>query len=309
MVLCGWKTWVLLGALLLAAARPASAQPDPTIRVGHTVADEAIAGYRFERLQLGSADGQRHYRVHLAVPRVAAPAQGFPVAYLLDGNAALMELDAGLLQQLSTQERPPVLALIAHDNDLRIDGAARSFDYTPDRGEATAAEPGADSAHRRSGGADAFLDLIETRIKPAVAAKVRVDETRQMLWGHSYGGLFVLHALATRPAAFSSYVAVDPSLWWGDGFIVAALEKRRDLQPAKTATLLLIRGGPGEGRPASPGGPHAARGADNALAARRLDAALQRIGGLQVKSQVLPGLSHGQTLGAAIAPALQSLAD
>jgi len=286
----------------------ASAQPDPTARVGVTVADATLQGYRFEQLQISSADGQRHYRVHLAVPRAAPPAQGFPVAYLLDGNAALMELDAELLQDLAARPHPPVLALMAHDNDLRIDGAARTFDYTPRRLPGQAQEFDVMNAQRRSGGADAFLDVIENQVKPAVAGKVAVDPARQMLWGHSYGGVFVLHALATRPSVFSNYVAVDPSLWWAEGFIVDELAKQAG-QLAKPATLLLIQGGPADGKPAERRGPHAARGAGNVQAAAQLDAALHAIGGLQVERQRLPGLSHGQTLGAAIAPALRSLAD
>lgn len=284
----------------------ASAQPDPTARVGVTVADATLQGYRFEQLRISSADGQRHYRVHLALPRAAAPAEGYPVAYLLDGNAALMELDAPLLQQLAAQPRPTVLALIAHDNDLRIDGTARSFDYTPRRTPGKAEEFDVMNVQRRSGGADAFLDLIESRIKPAVAAKANLDPARQMLWGHSYGGLFVLHVLARRPAAFSDYVAVDPSLWWADGFIVDELEHHA-VPLAAPAKLLLIQGRPVAGKPAQRSTDHAARAAGNAQAAARLDAALREMQGLDVERQGLPGLSHGQTLGAAIAPALLSL--
>lgn len=300
----------LLLAIMVAIATPlAFAQPDPHQRVGQTLADAMPAGYRIERLPITSADGEHRYRVHLIVPTAAPPMEGYPVAYLLDGNAALMELDATLLQQLVADGNPPVLALIAHDNDLRIDGAARTFDYTPRRSSGVDDEFDATNPARRSGGADAFLELIETRIKPAVAAKVKVDRQQQMLWGHSYGGLFVLHALAARPEAFSTYVAVDPSLWWGNGFIVDEIETSAAAHPTVSARLMLMRGTPAAGADPVRHGPHMARVAGNAGAGKRLEQALQRMQGLKVESRVLPGLSHGQTLGASIAPALRALID
>lgn len=301
---------VALSLLVLALALmvlPAWAQPDPNARVGLTVADARLHGYRFERLSIASADGQRRYRVHLAVPTGAAPARGFPVACMLDGSAVLMALEAPLLEQLAASARPPVLVLVAHDNDLRIDGPARTLDYTPRRGEGGGEEFDASGNGRRSGGADAFLALIVERIMPAVRQRTAVDEGRRMLWGHSYGGLFALHALATRPDAFTDYVAVDPSLWWGEGFIVGELEQAARRHPAAPARLSLMQGVPaasGRDGKAGPGG----RGAGNAEAGQRLEALFAELPGVEVRRMPLPGLSHGQTLGAAIAPALRSLA-
>jgi len=303
----GWIARAMLLLVVLPVSAPAGAQPDPGARVGRTVADARLHGYRFERLSVASADGRRHYRVHLAIPAGAVPARGFPVACMLDGNAVLMALEAPLLEQLAASARPPVLVLVAHDNDLRIDGAARTWDYTPRRGEGEGEEFDASGNGRRSGGADAFLALIVERILPAVRQRVALDEGRRMLWGHSYGGLFALHALATRPDAFTDYVAVDPSLWWGEGFVVGELERAARRRPSLPARLLLVRGAPAASSrdgPAGPGG----RGAGNAEAGRRLDAVLAELPGVEVQRLRLPGLGHGQTLGAAIAPALLSLA-
>lgn len=303
----GWIARLAPFLIALLVAVPAGAQPDPGVRVGSTVADAPLRGYRFERLSIASADGQRHYRVHLAVPTGATPAHGFPVACMLDGNAVLMALEAPLLERLAASARPPVLVLIAHDNDLRIDGPARTLDYTPRRGEGGGEEFDASGNGRRSGGADAFLALIVERIMPAVRQRVAIGEDRRMLWGHSYGGLFALHALATRPTSFTDYVAVDPSLWWGEGFIVGEMERAARRRPAMPARLWLMRGAavdPRRDGKVGPGG----RGAGNAEAGRRLDEAVADTPGMEVRRVPLPGLSHGQTLGAAIAPALQALA-
>jgi predicted alpha/beta superfamily hydrolase len=92
----------------------------------------------------------------------------------------------------------------------------RSFDLTPPPQPTTTAA----AAAAGYGGADIFLDFIEETVKPAVKARFpRVNVTREALFGHSYGGLFALHALFTRPGLFDCYIASSPSIWWNDRFI------------------------------------------------------------------------------------------
>lgn len=65
------------------------------------------------------------------------------------------------------------------------------------------------------GGADVFLDFIEKTVRPAVKARFpQMTISREALYGHSYGGLFALHALLTRPNSFDCYMASSPSVWW-----------------------------------------------------------------------------------------------
>ena len=79
-------------ALLSLLAPVALARPAAEQHLGATLVERGSAHYRFEHFELASADGQRHYRVRLGIPRRAAPASGYPVLYLLDGNAALAAL-------------------------------------------------------------------------------------------------------------------------------------------------------------------------------------------------------------------------
>lgn len=293
--------------LLMLAAAPARTQPDLSRTTGPTLADTGSRAYAFHVLRFVSADGQRHYRVRVAVPKTPAPAGGFPALYLLDGNAALMELDEAALERQRAGGHAPVLVFIATDNDLRIDSAARSYDYTPTPADGAQE----DALGRRSGGADAFLALIVDRVRPAVARLVALDPARQTLWGHSYGGLFALHALFTRPQAFDRYVAVDASLWWGSGQILqeAARFQARAL-PAPAALLML--NGRGAQERATPRAADAAR--SQAMQAARmhlpadapdtLAAQLRKVPGLTVEQKILPGLSHGQTLGASLQQAM-----
>ncbi|WP_257388921.1 alpha/beta hydrolase, partial [Tahibacter caeni] len=209
-------SFLALAALL---AVPAGAQPDLSRRVGTTVADTGVPGYRFTAVTVASPERATRYRLRVAVPTRSAPAAGYPGAWLLDGNAALMDLRAETLERLVRQASPPVVVFVAHDNDLRIDADARAFDYTPRRPGGDAAQRDAPGS-RRTGGADAFLGFLTGEARAQVARIAPLDAGRQAIWGHSYGGVFVLHALFTQPAAFARYGAADPSLWWGEGHLL-----------------------------------------------------------------------------------------
>lgn len=86
--------------------------------------------YRFSAVDLDSVDGQRHYRLWLGRPLQAPPAAGYPVVWMLDGNAAVGALDASTLRRLADGDAP-LLVAIGYRTPLRIDRAGRTFDYTP----------------------------------------------------------------------------------------------------------------------------------------------------------------------------------
>lgn len=54
-----------------------------------------------------------------------------------------------------------------------------------------------------------------------------------MFAGHSFGGLFAMHALTSRPRLFNSIIAVSPSLTWDDRWVLRRatelVEKHREL--------------------------------------------------------------------------------
>jgi len=295
----------------------AVAQPDLTRRMAATVADTGVAGYRFESLAIPARQGGHGYRLRVAVPERAPPRAGFPVAWLLDGNAALMDLQADTLQKLAASPSPPVLVFVAHDNDLRIDADARAYDYTPRRpgGEEAQRDP---MGTRRNGGADEFLALLVGEARARVAALAPLDAQRHALWGHSYGGVFVLHVLFTRPQSFACYGAADPSLWWGDGYLLKeAANAVAWTSPAPRLRLWFGKADAVQKQPEREA--TAARGSDAVDAMRRARQSVPadagerlaerlRMRGMQVDVEVLAGLSHGQTLGASLPSFLDAVA-
>ena len=92
--------------------------------------------------------------------------------------------------------------------------ARRVFDYTP-ASPGWSIPAGAPASGLPTGGADAFLTLLDKQIEPLIARRWSVDPARRTLAGHSFGGLLALHALFTRPGVATRYAAVSPSLWFG----------------------------------------------------------------------------------------------
>ena len=171
-----------------------------------------------QQTELRSANGHR-YRIFISVPSIAPPEEGYPVLYVLDANAAFpvaaFLARSAVSRRDVTGHRPPLVVGIGYPGDTDFDVDARRRDYTLMR-EAT-------DISAKEGGADRFLDFIEKELKPFIAAKYSVDTKRQALFGHSFGGLFVLHALFTRPSAFSTYLASSPSIWWQDKLVLTEL--------------------------------------------------------------------------------------
>ena len=178
--------------ILMLVIVPALSTADP--QETPNVTQSGSAQYRFDRLTVDSEDGQRHYRLDIGVPRSTAPASGYPVMYLLDGNNALAQLQDEWLGELADGQ-PPLLVMIGYDIEGTYDGDQRTRDYTGPT-------------------AGAFLHLIESRIKPQIQDHYPVDADRQTLWGHSFGGLFVLSALLEAPQAFQTWIAASASLWY-----------------------------------------------------------------------------------------------
>ena len=282
--------------------------------VGPTVADGGSPHYRFERFNLHSVDGRRHYRIQLAIPRAAPPQAGYPLLAMLDGNAAFGSLTDEQLAGMAESGRPLLIAALGHETPLGVDVEARSFDYTP---PVPGENPTWDDRmrNRLGGGAEIFLDHYERQVRPELQRRAPIDPARSTLWGHSYGGLLVLYTLFTRPRLFPRYSAADPSLWWHQGFILEAEQRARPL-PAGTTELLLMAGSAGtdvqaETRALRPGLDPAlvlaARERRRAVppdATERLAERLARRPGLAVTWRPFPGTTHGPMRPASIPPTL-----
>jgi predicted alpha/beta superfamily hydrolase len=176
---------------------------------------------------LAPAHGGEPYRIFLHVPAKPEPQAGWPVLYMTDGNAVIgTAVDAMRAQSgypLGTNVGDGVIVAIGYPLAGAYDPLRRSWDLGPPPGMTY--PPFHDgSPEVRTGGAEKFLTFIEDELKPWVASRTRIDTGRQALYGHSFGGLFALYALFTRPLAFQTWVAASPAIYWEDRAIDSFLQ-------------------------------------------------------------------------------------
>jgi predicted alpha/beta superfamily hydrolase len=75
------------------------------------------------------------------------------------------------------------------------------------------------------GGLDDFLKTIETEIKPRIAALTSIDVNNQAIFGQSFGGFAVLHAMFVEPNAFRTFIIASPAIFWDHKSVLAEKEK------------------------------------------------------------------------------------
>jgi len=192
-----------------------------------------------------SDDGQI-YRIFVSFPGSGeAPEHGYPVLYVLDGNAMFAAFaEARRLQEYGELGKSIVVG-VGYPTDDAYD--IRRLD------DLTAALVDPPPAHLRefakyrSGGRKTFLDFLTGRLRREIAARYRVDPDRQSLFGHSFGGLFGLYALHTRPDAFYSIIAASPSVEWNEQGVLAEerdfTERLKAGKIGKTSRLMILVGG------------------------------------------------------------------
>ncbi len=94
--------------------------------------------------------------------------------------------------------------------------SGRIYEYTPTTDPGT---PG-------GGGADLYLQMLVTELKPVIDKQLRTrpDVASTSLAGSSLGGLVTAYAGLKYPDVFSRLGELSPSSWWNSGVIIADVQ-------------------------------------------------------------------------------------
>lgn len=223
------------------------------------------------------------YRLFIARPKSAPPPEGWPILYMLDGNAAFDFLTPEHLAMA------PGLALVGvgYDTERQFARELRTLDFTAPDGPGDGLRPDHVHQGRMAGGGAIFHNRLTGPLREAAEAGLTIDPARRTLWGHSFGGLFTLYALLAQPRGFARYAAISPSIWWDEGLM------RRIARAAAPASLpLLMALGDREKRSGSDGPPPDGP----APATMQFIHDLRQHPGHRAQVHVLPGHVHIQTL-------------
>lgn len=215
---------LLTAGLIATMAAPAACAADGELVLGrrHTLRSQVLGEERtfWVHLPEGYDQGARRY----------------PVLYLTDGEVQF-EHTAATADFLARNGRIPPLIVVG------VTHADRTHDLTPTR--ASVEQPDGNRLDLpTSGGGEKFLDFFERELIPHVEKSWRTAPYR-LFFGHSFGGLFAVHALLTRPELFDAVTAVSPGLAW-DGEL--ELRRAREFfanRPTFDKTLVVTVGNEG----------------------------------------------------------------
>ena len=153
----------------------------------------------------------------------------YPVLYLLDGRSRFAHT-AGTIEALARIGRIPEMIIIGVTN------TDRTRDLTPPWTQPEGAPEWAENVIPLGGGADNFLRFLSDELIPHVNDSYRTAPFR-ILVGHSFGGLFALHALAHEPGLFGATLAISPSVHWDQGLVVDQIQTLLAQRPELRARL------------------------------------------------------------------------
>ena len=146
-------------------------------------------------------------KLHIVFPKNYDPTSTdkYEVVYCLDDIAEFLTMEWGMLQWEGFIPKNMILIGITNPRISGVD--MRDRDFTPTKTWGV------------SGGAKTFLSFIKSELMPYINRKYKGATDGHTLYGGSLGGLFVMYTFLNDPALFTSYIAIDPSLWW-DNFLL-----------------------------------------------------------------------------------------
>ena len=181
---------------------------------------------RTESFDVGSRSTGRTYRIWVHTPEHydSSENENYPVVYLLD---AVWDMDTtvGIVRRLQFESFVPDLVIVGvgyQDHEAQV--RHRGQDFTPTDAPwfvELMRERAPEWAPDGTGEADRFYAFLRDELVPQVENRFAVSSSDRTLVGHSFGGLFALHAMFRSDRVFQKFVALSPSLFWEDEVLFA----------------------------------------------------------------------------------------
>ncbi|AMO40195.1 alpha/beta hydrolase [Acinetobacter sp. BEC1-S18-ESBL-01] len=200
------------------------------------------------QFQIKSKNTGHDYLIQIYKPPVAPPQHGYPVLYILDGNATFPSA-ANIAQSIGAGSTklgldPLMIVAVGYPQQKTFDVQKRAYDYTPKPSAQFQAQ-----GKYKYGGADQFIAFLNRELKPTIAKQFPINSQQQSLYGHSFGGLFVLYHFFQKPNAFQRYFAASPSLWFDQGMLFQQLNHWQSQKPNHSPLLMTTVGTHEQGGP------------------------------------------------------------
>ena len=164
---------------------------------------------------------------------VQNPGQRYPVVYLLDGDGHF-ESVVGMIQQLSQINGNTIVPEMII---VGIPNTDRTRDLTPTHIEND--PPMMDSNFSKTtGGGENFATFLEKELMPHIDS-IYPTQPFNVLIGHSFGGLTVMHIITNHTKLFNAYIAIDPSMWYDKEQFLKTTQEKLKAQKYNGAKLYI----------------------------------------------------------------------
>jgi hypothetical protein len=197
-----------LGLALPALAQQVPDQAPVSEPVPYTLKDTEVWTIRARKLE-------RSYQLYVSLPEsYREGGRRYPLLFVTDADYAfpLVRSIAGRVGHRGRDLEDFILVGISYAvGDTPEFSRRRDYTPSPSNLEKRSDMPGRKPVY---GEAEAFRLFLTDDVFPFIARTYRVDMSRKIYAGHSYGGLFGLHVLLTEPKMFSHYIIGSPSLWF-----------------------------------------------------------------------------------------------
>lgn len=142
-------------------------------------------------------------------PGYTQDAEPLPVMYMPDGGIGEdFPHIANTLSALIQSKRIPSMILVGIENTQRRRDLTGPTEVEKDKKIAPVV-----------GGSANFRAFIREELFAEISHRYRITDVRGII-GESAAGLFIVETLLTAPDMFDYYIAMDPSLWWNDHYLV-----------------------------------------------------------------------------------------
>lgn len=192
-----------------------------------------------DQFELPHPNGHDQYRISVARPAHADPAaRQSSVLFVLDGD-----LNFGIATELARFRAylnlpgSVIVVGVGYGADMLELMSRRSADLTlplseEGKKEISTALQGMPGPY---GGAEATIDFLIGDLIPEIMRRYpEASPDKNILFGHSLGGLVAALALLTRTDAFSTYIIVSPALFWDRFAILEHLDAFAERAPSLT---------------------------------------------------------------------------
>lgn len=159
---------------------------------------------------------KRTYIVNLPDSYNSEIKQNYPLVVLIDGGY-YFNLFTGVIGEMTNNGQVPEMIIIG------LSKVDRVKDYTPTNSIISLNGNKDENYLKTSGKSKLFLDFIEKELLVEIDNKYRTNSFKIMV-GQSFGGLLAATSYLSPISLFDGYIAIDPSFWWDNQYIVKEID-------------------------------------------------------------------------------------